>query len=372
MLGPAWAQNSGKKTSRGAIIWHAADGPKPDPSFLTPREAQAELRRVLEHEATLRPSTETSTGSALSFAEAAEAWLLNGKRKRNVKRSTLIDYRQVLDAYLLPAPDDSDLHETVYGRAPFATTSLQNLSAAQIRAWYDRLPYGRTAEKLLITVRAILRYARSQGWMNEDPTSAIEANPVRYSGDYDFYSREEIDAVIASAANEQDGAIYLTAAMTGLRRGEVVALRWRDIDFGGQAVRVRSNLSFGQLVTPKSGKVRSVPMVPDVSRTLTRLRNRALFTSDEDPVFVRPAGGHLDAVVLRARYAAAVRRAGLRHLPFHSLRHYFGSMAVNRASLVQVQSWMGHSHIQTTARYLRAKSQADDAEVLARAFASAR
>ncbi|MGH2851485.1 MAG: hypothetical protein ACRDLP_12800, partial [Solirubrobacteraceae bacterium] len=51
------------------------------------------------------------------------------------------------------------------------------------------------------------------------------------------------------------------------------------------------------------------------------------------------------------------------------LRHYFGSIAVNRASLVQVQSWMGHSHIQTTARYLHAKSQASDAQLLAGAFA---
>jgi integrase len=46
-------------------------------------------------------------------------------------------------------------------------------------------------------------------------------------------------------------------------------------------------------------------------------------------------------------------------------------MAVNRASLVQVQSWMGHSHIQTTARYLHAKSQADDAALLANVFAPA-
>ncbi len=66
-----------------------------------------------------------------------------------------------------------------------------------------------------------------------------------------------------------------------------------------------------------------------------------------------------------------MKRAGLRLLPFHSLRHYFGSMAVNRASLVQVQAWMGHSHIQTTARYLYAKSQADDAALLASAFAPA-
>jgi integrase len=64
----------------------------------------------------------------------------------------------------------------------------------------------------------------------------------------------------------------------------------------------------------------------------------------------------------------AAKRAGLRPLPFHSLRHHFGSVAVNRASLVQVQAWMGHSHIQTTARYLHHKSQASDAALLAGAF----
>ena len=111
-------------------------------------------------------------------------------------------------------------------------------------------------------------------------------------------------------------------------------------------------------------------MVPEVAQALARLGQREHFTGDEDPVFVGAAGGHLDASALRRRYTAAVKRASLRALPFHSLRHYFGSMAVNRASLVQVQSWMGHSHIQTTARYLHAKSQAGDAALLASAFLS--
>ena len=110
-------------------------------------------------------------------------------------------------------------------------------------------------------------------------------------------------------------------------------------------------------------------MVPDVAQALARLSQREQFTEDDDPVFPSATGGHLDGSALRRRYVEAVRRASLRPLPFHSLRHYFGSMAVNRASLVQVQSWMGHSHIQTTARYLHAKSQAGDAALLASAFA---
>jgi integrase len=368
VLGPAWVRGSSKRTARGATVWHAADGSKPDPSYLTPREAQAGLRRLLAHDAARRPTPRTAAGTPVTFADAAEAWLTHGTLKRNLKRSTIKDYRQVLDTYLLPAADAAST--TSYGRAAFATKPLGDLRSADVKRWYDGLPYGRTTEKLLMVVRAVFAHARARGWLDDDPTSTVERQPVRYSGDYDYFSREEIAALVRAAASQQDGAIFLTAAMTGLRRGELVALRWRDVDFTGEAIRVRANYSFGELVTPKSGKVRAVPMVPDVAEALARLGQREHFTADADPVFAGAGGGHLDASALRRRYAAAVKRAELRPLPFHSLRHHFGSIAVNRATLVQVQSWMGHSHIQTTARYLHAKSQAGDAALLADAFAS--
>ncbi len=371
VLGRAWVQSSGRRTARGAIVWHAADGPKPDSSYLTPREAAAELRRPLEHDAVRTPTPRTHTGAAMTFADAARAWLSHGERSRNLKRSTVRDYNQVLTAYLLPSAEASE-RPSRYGRAAFAETPLREISSTQLKAWHDALPYGRTTEKLLMVVRAILGHAASRGWIDRNPALGVRRRPVRYSGDYDFYAREEVDSLVAAAASQQDAAIFLTAAMTGLRRGELVALRWRDTDFPGQAIRVRANYSHGELVTPKSGKVRSVPMVDEVAQHLARLGQRARFVADGDPVFAGIAGGHLDASALRRRYLAAAGRAGLRPLPFHSLRHYFGSMAVNRASLVQVQAWMGHSHIQTTARYLHAKSQAGDAELLARAFATDR
>ena len=218
---------------------------------------------------------------------------------------------------------------------------------------------------------AIMRYAQRHELITTNPIDGVERHPVRYSGDYDIYSREEIDAIARSAADDQDGAIILTAAFTGLRRGELLALRWRDVDFPGQAVRVRANLSHGQIVTPKSGKVRVVPMVDEIAHRLARLADRDLLTGDDDPVFGSPLGGHLDGSALRRRFVEATRRAGLRTLPFHSLRHFFGSMAVNKASLVQVQAWMGHAHIQTTARYLHHRAQHGDAALLVDAFQAA-
>ena len=74
--------------------------------------------------------------------------------------------------------------------------------------------------------------------------------------------------------------------------------------------------------------------------------------------FASPLGDHLDASALRRRYATSMRRTRLRLRPFHSLRHFFASMAVSKATLVQVHPWMGDSHIQTTAQYLAIASRA--------------
>jgi integrase len=352
LLGPAWVKRSGRRTARGAFVWRAADGPKPDPSYLTPDEAAFRLREILA--AAPKRRRVGVAAMAMTFGELAEEWLAHGERKRRLKRSTLTDYRQVLDCYLLPA---------------FGARPLREITAEAIERWHVGFDRPRTAEKLLMVMRAIFNYAIRRGVMGENPAVGVERPVVRYSGDYDFYTRAELDALIAAAASEQDAAIYLTAALTGLRRGELVALRWRDVDFAGHAIRVRANYSHGELVTPKSGKVRVVPMVDEVAQRLARLSQRETVSGDDDPVFVGAVGLHLDASALRRRYRAAAGRAGLRVLPFHSLRHFFGSMAVNRASLVQVQAWMGHSAIQTTARYLHHRSQATDAALLSEAFA---
>jgi integrase len=89
-------------------------------------------------------------------------------------------------------------------------------------------------------------------------------------------------------------------------------------------------------------------------------------------VFPGDGDGYLDASALRRRYVKAQRAAGLRPLRFHDLRHTFGSLAVSRASIVQLQSWMGHADVKTTMRYLHHKSHAAEADLLDGAFAPAR
>jgi integrase len=66
-----------------------------------------------------------------------------------------------------------------------------------------------------------------------------------------------------------------------VRQGVLIALHWRDVDFAGSAIRVRASYTNGHLTSPKSGKVRSVPMAPKVAETLARLSQRDYWTGDD-------------------------------------------------------------------------------------------
>ena len=109
-------------------------------------------------------------------------------------------------------------------------------------------------------------------------------------------------------------------------------------------------------------------MVQEVAEVLRKLTERDEYTGRNDFVFPGDGGEIADPSALRRRYAKALKAAGLPPLRFHDLCHTFGSLAINYASIVQVQNRMGHADIKTTMRYLHHKSRADEAKVLSQAF----
>jgi integrase len=229
----------------------------------------------------------------------------------------------------------------------------------------------RTRQKILTVLHGVMRRAQRVWKLQRNPVSAIEKPTQRVRSEIDVFSPEEIHALVRAAASEQDAAIYLTAAFTGLRRGELVALRWRDVDFARRHLRVTASYTESGLTSPKSGKVRAVPMAPLVAEALARLADRGRWTGDDDLVFPGTFGGYLDASALYRRYKISLRAAGLRDLRFHDLRHTFGTQVIGnpRVSILQLKEWMGHADIDTTMRYLHYAPRERDAELVAEAFA---
>jgi integrase len=368
-------------------------GPKngrPPEGTYTKRTAEAELRRILTAaERGELPSQATKSGATV--ADAVEEWLRYCEHERSCAVSTLYDYRSGVEKHVLPALGDLPLEAVTPEKVELLKRKLRDSGLTP-----------RTVNKTLTYLHGVFERARKVYGLTSNPVADVEKLRTRFDhAAYDFYSPEEVHALVRAALNrgaeeddcleldsglaaQQDGAIYLTAAFTGLRMGELLALRWRDVDFENETIRVERAYTYGALKTPKSGKVRSVPMIEDVARALSDLSLRDEFTEPDDLVFpglrrwapgVADAEGvtegrFLDGSALRRRFRKDQKAAGLRPLRFHDLRHTFASLAIQdeETSPRDLQEWMGHASFQTTERYMHHRSKAGVAKRLGRAF----
>jgi integrase len=220
--------------------------------------------------------------------------------------------------------------------------------------------------KYLLVMHAIFRRAQRRYGLTVNPVAGIERQPVRRSGDFRVLSGEEVAALARHAIQELDGAIFTTAAFSGLRLGELRALRWRDVDFPKRIIQVPRSYTMGLEDVPKSGKVRAVPMIDQVARVLDRLSRRSHLVGVNDLVFPGPTGDFFEDSALRRRYYRALKAAGIEHLRFHDLRHTFGTLAVQAFPLSDVKAYMGHADIATTMIYIHRVPQNDAADKLSR------
>jgi integrase len=212
-----------------------------------------------------------------------------------------------------------------------------------------------------------------------------------------FYSPEEIESLARSLAegrhrslaeekhqenpepspaevaeDAQDAELVRVAAYAGLRLGELLALRWRDVDFAGHALTISRAMSSGIESTTKSGRVRRVPLPDQTAAALDRLSKREDYTAPGERVFCNVLGRTLDGSALRRRFKRARDEAGLRPLRFHDLRHTYGSLLVaGGVDLVTIQAAMGHSALSMTGRYLHARPASEQAAVFTQIFHTA-
>jgi integrase len=147
--------------------------------------------------------------------------------------------------------------------------------------------------------------------------------------------------------------LFLCALRTGLRQGELLALRWADLDFAGRFIRVEQNLVRGALTTPKNHQRRRVDLSTQLALELQALRRRkrerCLRAGEDLPaiVFASAEGTHLDVGNVRRAFYRALTAAELLHVRFHDLRHTFASLLIQQGeSLAYVRDQMGHKSIQ--------------------------
>ena len=281
------------------------------------------------------------------------------------KPSTLGDYESYLRVHIAPFFGDRRAAQV----GPKEVESFIVAKRAEGKATKSVLNY-------LGFLHSIFAFAERRGFAAANPVRQVDKpRAVNTDPDVRFLDDAELERLVGAVPDDLRGSIerplYMTAGMSGLRQGELIALRWRDVDFAASRIRVRRNFVRGQFGAPKSRRsTRSVPMAGRVAQELGLLLERTAHSDDDDLVFAHPlTGGPLDRSRLLKRFKAAARRAGIDEVRFHDLRHTFGTrMAAAGVPLRTLQEWMGHRDFKTTLIYADYQPSEHEAELVDRAF----
>ncbi|HEX4188222.1 MAG TPA: tyrosine-type recombinase/integrase [Solirubrobacteraceae bacterium] len=392
-IGPAWleAADQGWQKRKGRVT----DGHF-DERMAHVEAASIAAKHVREASERERVERERRT-NGVPFRQVAHAYLAWLGETKGAKPSTQADYAYLLAEEGIPAKRGTGKSKgyimRALGERPAATITGRDVEA-MLKAIASTGVSARSVNKHRALVSAIFNYGMRES------TFGLPANPVsqtdkRREPQRDalaYYSPEEVEVLARAleagqhrdpsrapvnaaekaariAEDHRDAALIRTAAYSGLRLGELLALRWGDIDYARSTITVRRAVSAGEMSSTKSGRIRQVPLPDQLAAVLISQRDREDFTSDDDLVFCNHLGRPVDGSALRRRYKAGRDAAGLRELRFHDLRHTYGSnLAAAGVDLVMIQAVMGHGALSTTSRYLHARPASEQAKAFTRVF----
>ena len=325
----------------------------------TKREVTDALRAALrDMDDGLKPvDKRLTTGAYLT------SWL-DDHAAPKVRATTLASYRHMVDGYLIPA----------IGRIPLAELEPEHVQRmlAGLAAKGKRGTLSATTVRYAYSVlRIALGRALKLGKVHRNVATLIDP-PAKSRKDLQPLSADQVRALMASLQPGVDeagnvvrahrlGTLFLTAVATGLRQGELLALRWSDVDLDAGALVVRHTLQRGtrELAEPKTDRARrAVPLPRAVADALRQHRQQQRLErvatgrrwKDADHVFASAVGTPLEPRnVLRAFHAALVA-AGMPHQPFHHLRHAYATLQIEAGEeLANVSKLLGHADLSTTA-----------------------
>ncbi len=292
--------------------------------------------RFFEQElrATLRSSSSPRSARGRSLGEFAWEYFshhIDVHQAYSTKDST----RSIFRAHILPR---------------FSAWTLEDIDSRALSDLQTDLVSGprkkKTVLNIMTALTAALGVAVEWGYIDAVPrVRLVEADKPPFR----FLERSESDALLATASARWR-VPFLVALRTGLRLGEVRALRWQHISFDTAKIHVERAAWRGVIDSPKHGRTRVVDLSPDAVDALNAHRRRR--SRSDDFVF-----GRLDGELLGQHWACEVlrkysKRAGIGAIGWHVLRHTFATqLAAAGVSLVTIQYLLGHENIETTMRY---------------------
>lgn len=314
------------------------------------------------------------------FADFMRDWLES--TKRSIERTTYQSYKNMFDARI-------DKHFRDLG------VTLAEVEPKHIEMLHEKIfRDGFTANTVIhyhAVIRKALQYAVKNGLIDHNPADRVDRPKLnRYLAGH--YSREELMTLFEAVKEDPISVVILLAAYYGLRRSEVLGLRWSCIDFEQKTITINHKVTEGKedgktvLFTEDKLKTKSsfrtLPLIPAVEELLKTVRTRQeqyrkLFKKSYDASYLDYICVDQMGVLFRPNYITdhfhwLLEHYQLRKIRFHDLRHSCASLLLAQGiPMKSIQEWLGHSTFATTAdiySHLDFSSKRESAEAISAAF----
>ena len=272
----------------------------------------------------------------ITLAQFAKEHFMPKARLEN-KHSSAVTKQTILDLHVLPQLGDKPVEEIAY--RDFEDLKIRLAALKGRKALKPK-----SINNVLTVVRSLLAEARKRELITTVPHVDWLKTTIPK---FDFLTFEEAERLVAAGQGEWRAMIFL-ALRSGLRQGELLALRWEDVDLVKGRLTVNQAVSRGVVSTPKSGRSREVALSPETVSVLKAQRHER-----SELVFCNSFGRMLTKGQCKHPLWRTCERAKLgRSIGWHAMRHTFASHLVMRGvSLKAVQELLGHSDIRMTMRY---------------------
>ncbi|QQS60487.1 site-specific integrase [Candidatus Falkowbacteria bacterium] len=305
--------------------------PSPQNTLAGAKAYESLLRQKLARGEPIVDEPEEVIAEKTLFSAFAFDWF-NTYVKNNNKLSEVNNKRSHLDSSIIPYFGKKYIDEiTSYDIEKYKTY----LSVVK-----EMSP--KTINNRLCIISKCLKTAVEWGTLEYIPRiKLLKVPPQRF----DYLTVQESELLLRTAKGQWRDMILL-GLRTGLRFGEIVGLKWENIDFTKNVLQVMQTVVRNVESSPKSNKIRTVPLTKEVTEML---KDRS---KDGKYIFQNPNGSSLQGYFCLRRLHEICREASLRNVGWHTLRHTFASrLAENNISILAVKELLGHSDIKTTMRY---------------------
>lgn len=322
------------------------------------RRAEKLLNEKLHEYESMELSEALDAAESILYADYIRHWL--SCIEKRVDPVTYQGYTLLTERHILPYFASSGL-------------TLAQVKRRTIQQFLDeKWKHGRLDGKGGLSAKSVreIKNIVNQTFNHAIREDILEANPCSMvvlpaakRPEAKFYSVSQLNALLEAVRDEPLYPVIRTAIIYGLRRSELLGLKWDSIDFENDTLHVIHTVvkvteTIEKDKTKSKSSKRSFPLLPEMREMFLSIQreqsaNRKLFGKEyvkTEYVFCWPDGRPFSPDYVSQRFPALLKKYGFPHIRFHELRHSCASLLINQGmSLKDVQEWMGHSDISVTA-----------------------